>query len=275
MLGDTPYDVEAALRAGIAIVGVECGGWGAGRSARRGGSPSRRRRDLRALRRVPVRAVDHSGRSQPAVTARARCHLTYFLNTASRVAGRAVRSRAQRSGIDAKRCGAVAIVKSRGSNGVVELLPRERRRDAGELAGARAVGGRQRLAENVLQVVHVDRAARPRAHGALDRRGLRMPRGDHASRRSGRTACPIRTTCPAAAECRCAGRSIPTSSARPARAATPARRAPSAPRRARARTACRRRDRDRAPRSRRRAATAPARTTGPARSRRSASCRAA
>jgi HAD superfamily hydrolase (TIGR01509 family) len=28
MLGDTPYDVEAALRAGIRIVGVECGGWG-------------------------------------------------------------------------------------------------------------------------------------------------------------------------------------------------------------------------------------------------------
>lgn len=28
MLGDTPYDVEAALRAGIAIVGVESGGWG-------------------------------------------------------------------------------------------------------------------------------------------------------------------------------------------------------------------------------------------------------
>jgi HAD superfamily hydrolase (TIGR01509 family) len=28
MLGDTPYDVEAALRAGIRIVGLECGGWG-------------------------------------------------------------------------------------------------------------------------------------------------------------------------------------------------------------------------------------------------------
>ena len=28
MLGDTPYDVEAAGRAGIAIVGVESGGWG-------------------------------------------------------------------------------------------------------------------------------------------------------------------------------------------------------------------------------------------------------
>jgi phosphoglycolate phosphatase-like HAD superfamily hydrolase len=27
MLGDTPYDVEAAQRAGIAIVGLECGGW--------------------------------------------------------------------------------------------------------------------------------------------------------------------------------------------------------------------------------------------------------
>ena len=27
MVGDTPYDVEAALRAGIAVVGVESGGW--------------------------------------------------------------------------------------------------------------------------------------------------------------------------------------------------------------------------------------------------------
>jgi len=28
MLGDTPYDVEAALRAGVRIVAVRCGGWG-------------------------------------------------------------------------------------------------------------------------------------------------------------------------------------------------------------------------------------------------------
>jgi phosphoglycolate phosphatase-like HAD superfamily hydrolase len=27
MLGDTPYDVEAAARAAIAIVGLKCGGW--------------------------------------------------------------------------------------------------------------------------------------------------------------------------------------------------------------------------------------------------------
>lgn len=27
MLGDTPYDVEAARRAGVRIVGLECGGW--------------------------------------------------------------------------------------------------------------------------------------------------------------------------------------------------------------------------------------------------------
>ncbi len=27
MIGDTPYDVEAALRAGIRIVALECGGW--------------------------------------------------------------------------------------------------------------------------------------------------------------------------------------------------------------------------------------------------------
>jgi HAD superfamily hydrolase (TIGR01509 family) len=28
MIGDTPYDAEAARRAGIAFVGVRCGGWG-------------------------------------------------------------------------------------------------------------------------------------------------------------------------------------------------------------------------------------------------------
>jgi HAD superfamily hydrolase (TIGR01509 family) len=28
MVGDTPYDVEAASRAGVAIVGLRCGGWG-------------------------------------------------------------------------------------------------------------------------------------------------------------------------------------------------------------------------------------------------------
>jgi HAD superfamily hydrolase (TIGR01509 family) len=28
MIGDTPYDVEAAERAGVRIVGVRCGGWG-------------------------------------------------------------------------------------------------------------------------------------------------------------------------------------------------------------------------------------------------------
>jgi len=28
MIGDTPYDVEASLRAGVRIIGVRCGGWG-------------------------------------------------------------------------------------------------------------------------------------------------------------------------------------------------------------------------------------------------------
>jgi HAD superfamily hydrolase (TIGR01509 family) len=28
MIGDTPYDVEAATRAGVRIIGVRCGGWG-------------------------------------------------------------------------------------------------------------------------------------------------------------------------------------------------------------------------------------------------------
>jgi HAD superfamily hydrolase (TIGR01509 family) len=30
MLGDTPYDVEAARRAGLAVVALECGGWSRG-----------------------------------------------------------------------------------------------------------------------------------------------------------------------------------------------------------------------------------------------------
>ena len=30
MLGDTPYDVEAATKAGVRVVGVECGGWSRG-----------------------------------------------------------------------------------------------------------------------------------------------------------------------------------------------------------------------------------------------------
>jgi phosphoglycolate phosphatase-like HAD superfamily hydrolase len=28
MIGDTPYDVEAAQRAGVSIITVRCGGWG-------------------------------------------------------------------------------------------------------------------------------------------------------------------------------------------------------------------------------------------------------
>jgi HAD superfamily hydrolase (TIGR01509 family) len=28
MVGDTPYDIEAAARAGVAVIGLRCGGWG-------------------------------------------------------------------------------------------------------------------------------------------------------------------------------------------------------------------------------------------------------
>jgi phosphoglycolate phosphatase-like HAD superfamily hydrolase len=28
LLGDTPYDVEASLKAGIRVVALRCGGWG-------------------------------------------------------------------------------------------------------------------------------------------------------------------------------------------------------------------------------------------------------
>src|SRR5207247_2172946 len=60
---------------------------------------------------------------------------------------------------------------------IVDLTPAERRRHAGIIARAGAVGGRERLAGNVLEVVDVDAvAARP--HCALDGRDLRVLAGD-------------------------------------------------------------------------------------------------
>jgi phosphoglycolate phosphatase-like HAD superfamily hydrolase len=34
MLGDTPYDIEAAGRAGVAVIALRCGGWGDAQLAR-------------------------------------------------------------------------------------------------------------------------------------------------------------------------------------------------------------------------------------------------
>ena len=45
---------------------------------------------------------------------------------------------------------------------LVDFLPGQRRGHAGVVAGARAVGGRERLAEDVLQAIDVDALARAR-----------------------------------------------------------------------------------------------------------------
>jgi HAD superfamily hydrolase (TIGR01509 family) len=58
MLGDTPYDVEAALRAGIRIVGLECGGWG--------------RADLRGASEVYAGPAELLGRYDTSIFARIR-----------------------------------------------------------------------------------------------------------------------------------------------------------------------------------------------------------
>jgi HAD superfamily hydrolase (TIGR01509 family) len=58
MLGDTPYDVEAALRAGIGIVGLECGGWG--------------RADLRGASEVYADPADLLARYDTSIFARIR-----------------------------------------------------------------------------------------------------------------------------------------------------------------------------------------------------------
>ena len=69
MIGDTPYDVEAATRAGIRIVGFESGGW-----------------SEEALRvRSPSTAIPRTCSSSTAVAV--RYVVPYFLKTASRFAG--------------------------------------------------------------------------------------------------------------------------------------------------------------------------------------------
>ena len=97
MLGDTPYDVEAALRAGIEIVALECGGW----SREKLTGAAAVFRDLTDL-------LVHYDAS-PFAT------LRYFLKTVSRFAGFDVRSAAHRSPTFANRAGAVRMVKSCGS----------------------------------------------------------------------------------------------------------------------------------------------------------------
>ena len=157
----------------------------------------------------------------------------------------------------------------------VDFLPGERRRDAGERAGAGAVGGRERLALDVLQEVDVDGALPPPRDGALDCRRFRMPRRDHrrddlAEEHAGFVRRVRRQ------------RNVDVQAARPGRlreaghlqraqlVAHPARDVENGGERRGVG-----RDRDRSRRSRRRAATARARTTGPARWPRAASSRAA
>jgi HAD superfamily hydrolase (TIGR01509 family) len=56
MLGDTPYDVAAATRAGVAVVGLECGGW--------------RREDLRGAAAVYASPADLFQHYEDSVLAR-------------------------------------------------------------------------------------------------------------------------------------------------------------------------------------------------------------
>ena len=56
---------------------------------------------------------------------------------------------------------------------IINLLPRQRRRDAGIIARPRTVSRRQRLAEDVLQVVDIN-ARTSRADASFDGRDLRM-----------------------------------------------------------------------------------------------------
>ena len=182
----------------------------------------------------------------------------YFLSTASRSAGGDVRRpRPQIADVSSNRAGAVRMVKSRGSSAGVHFLPGQRRRDARELAGARAVGGRERLAQDVLQKVHVDGALRAALHHAFDRRLLRVARRDDRrddlAEEHARLVRRVRRQ-----------RNVDVQAARARRlrearrlSARAARRAPSARRRAPWRTSRRRSDRDRSRRSPRRAATAP------------------
>ena len=85
MVGDTPYDVAAAIAAGIEIVGVESGGWGpdelrgAVRGAHRRGRAVRAlsRLHLRAARAAVIRPFRDLRRAPPFRS------FAYFLNTAS------------------------------------------------------------------------------------------------------------------------------------------------------------------------------------------------
>ena len=70
------------------------------------------------------------------------------------------------------------MVKSSRRTPSCTSAPRQRRRDARVVAGPRAVRGRQRLAENVLQVVDVDARA-ARLDVAFDGRDLRVLLRDH------------------------------------------------------------------------------------------------
>ena len=143
-----------------------------------------------------------------------------------------------------------ASVTSSGCRSVVELGPRERRRHAGELVRAHAVGRCERLALDVLQVVDVHRAPSCR-DAALDGGDLRVARrdqrGDDPAEQLPGLVGRARLERDVDVQPRGAGR---LDAAR-ARRATRARRRRTARRRAPARTARQASGRGRSPRSRR------------------------
>ena len=138
-------------------------------------------------------------------------------SAASRSIPGAWRRPAQRSPTSRRRAGQRRMVKARGSSCVVELVPGERRRRAGVVAGARAVGAGQRLADA--------RSAGSRCRPSSDRACLTVRSTVAASGCWSATNDAtswqnsirrLERACRGAAAGRCAGRARPRSSASPA-----------------------------------------------------------
>ena len=182
MVGDTPYDVEAALRAGIEIIGLRSGGWS-----------DAELRGAVAIYDDPADLLEHYDLSP--FTPLGRGPLGVTRDPLEVHALRLPQRRPQIA--DLLQPGGHRFDRERlAVEPLVHFLPGERRRHAGVVAGARAVGGRQRLAEDVLQAVDVDALA-ARGDRALDGGDLRDASARRRSRRSGSRAGRRRTACPA------------------------------------------------------------------------------
>ena len=163
-IGDTPYDIAAGNHLGVPVIALRCGGWWTDRSFH----------GAVAIYDDPDDLVENyllvalQAASRLVEIAADRFEARPLCSSAAPPTGRpSSRSRA----------GTVSDGECLAVDAVVHLLPGERRRDAGEFAGARAVGGRERLPEDVLQEVDVDALA------ARARRCARSSRASDASAR--------------------------------------------------------------------------------------------